>query len=390
MSDSAPPPFTQSIPELHYNVTGQAWYNDGTQWKKMWKPAPEQQQPSIGEHDGGLTQIRSQLSASIWRRRSLFFAHLLLGQSASDDLTLLPPLPMGDDRDLHDPRHIIRSRGLQEAPKVAGSRRKKGKRARSPSSDSDSDSVEHVPATKHGRPQGSSNFTTANTGKLLDLVEKYLPVGEKGWKKIKAKFAKWARKNGRPERGGQSLENKYKQLIRTKKPTGDAYCPPDIKHAHRLKASIKERAATHELNDSDYDADADAGGESSDDDAPSAPVCTAVACHAALPSTETLAQMPPTSSTRYHDSNATNDNLCNQMLSIQTRVHDAERARDRAELRLEMLQAGNSGVFGKARSSRQALERSNHLIPFEDQPDVVRVDGNSVADGSATAGSARL
>ncbi|KAJ7147904.1 hypothetical protein C8R43DRAFT_844434, partial [Mycena crocata] len=290
------------------------------------------------------------------------------------------PLPMGDDRDLHDPRHIARSRGLQEAPKVAGSRRKKGKHARSPSSDSDSDLVEHVPATKRGRPQGSSNFTAADTGKLLDLVEKYLPVGEKGWKKIKAKFVKWARKNGR-----QLLDNKYKQLIRTKKPTGDAYCPPDVKRAHRLEASINERAATCELNDSDYDAGADAGGESSDDDAPSAPVRTAIsrmfdpdtlrsrdAAHAehSMQTTHVFALTQ-----QIWDSNATNDNLRNQMLSMQTRVHDAERARDRAELRLEMLQAGNGGVFGKARSSRRALERSNHLIPFRDQPDVVRVDG---------------
>lgn len=42
------------------------------------------------------------------------------------------------------------------------------------------------------------------------------------------------------------------KLVKTKKPTGDAYCPPDIKCAHKIEALINKCACTHDLNDSDF------------------------------------------------------------------------------------------------------------------------------------------
>lgn len=43
--------------------------------------------------------------------------------------------------------------------------------------------------------------------------------------------------------------------MKTTKPTGNGVCPPNVTRAHEIDALINERAGTHDLNDSDFDAD---------------------------------------------------------------------------------------------------------------------------------------
>ncbi|KAJ7306781.1 hypothetical protein DFH08DRAFT_901693 [Mycena albidolilacea] len=106
-------------------------------------------------------------------------------------------------------------------------------------------------AAKCGRHKGLQNWSKNDTSKLFDLVEKHLPLGQKGWKLVIAAFFEWADVSGRPARDGKAIEGKYKMLLKTKKPTGDAHCPPEIKRAYQIKSLINEKADTREIsNDS--------------------------------------------------------------------------------------------------------------------------------------------
>jgi hypothetical protein len=129
------------------------------------------------------------------------------------DPSLLPCLPDDDDFDLSDPGTIAKAK-LKPATKVRGVRQKghndKGKK-RQYSSDSDNNS-EAERAAKRGRRKGSQNWSKNDTGKLLDLVEKHLPLGQKGWKLVIAAFCKWADVSGRPVRDGKAIEGKYKTV----------------------------------------------------------------------------------------------------------------------------------------------------------------------------------
>ncbi|KAJ6524103.1 hypothetical protein DFH09DRAFT_1096258 [Mycena vulgaris] len=305
----------------------------------------------------------------------------------------LLPLPIDDDRDLSDPSTIAKSRGLKPAHKVAGSRQY--------SSDEAEDS--DAPVNKCGRPQESVNVSKANTKKLLDLTEKELPLGQKGWEVIKKGYSQWARANDRPQRPGKSLENKEKQMLKTKKPTGDASCPPEIKCAHRIEDQINQRAGARDLNDSDLDGAVD-GGDSSDDgsievlDEPNK-IHTAVAHRAPTPplrwnprinvpelvSTLSKAFDPATQKLRdderaqrsfqnthiltlcqqIRDQNTVIESLRTQLSAAQSHAHEVERVRDRAEL---MNQFHNNGFPGPAPKPPRRSRRSAY-------PDLVRVNG---------------
>ncbi|KAJ7711089.1 hypothetical protein B0H14DRAFT_2645946 [Mycena olivaceomarginata] len=89
-------------------------------------------------------------------------------------------------------------------------------------------------------PCGRWSWSKNDTSQLLDLVEKHLPLGQKGWKLVIAAFCEWADASGRPARDGKAIEGKYKMLLKTKKPTGDAHCPPEIKRAQDRKPDQRE------------------------------------------------------------------------------------------------------------------------------------------------------
>lgn len=189
------------------------------------------------------------------------------------------------------------------------------------------------------------------------------------------------------------------QLLKTKKPTGNPYRPPEFERAHRVEALIDERVGARELSDSDADDDANSSDASIEVlDGPST-VHTAIARRAATPPPRARRQprlnapalvdqlsqvLDPkaqqlrdderanrsfqsthflTVSQQLRDAQATIESLRTQISVMQNHTHDVERARDRAELKLEM-HAGGLGARAKPRPFLNA-----------DRSDVIRVGG---------------
>ncbi|KAJ7311579.1 hypothetical protein DFH08DRAFT_822685 [Mycena albidolilacea] len=413
MSDSSLPPFTQNstpgpaqtgpplpqsstapanFPGIHYDASGRPWFRgpDGT-WigspHFQPNPHPPQQAPVPSHLDMSAQSVAQHHSIpSGPGRRPLIDPTLL---------STLPPLPDDDDDDLSDPSTIAKAK-LKPAAKVGGVRQKghkaKGKK-RQYVSDSDNNS-EAERGAKRGCRKGSQNWAQNNTTKLLDLVQRHLPLGAKGWKLIAECFAKWAELSDRPQRDGRAIEAKYKTLLKTKKPTGDTNCPPEIKRAHQIETLINEKADTHEISD---DSDAgDSAGDVSDDSVQvldHSTVRTAVARRAPTPplphrnprvnapklvnklsqafdpavlksrdderslcSFQTTQFLALTQQLR--DAQAANESLRNELAGVQ-------RARDRAELKLELQQP----VFSRSDP------RDHATYIAEEYPDLVRVRG---------------
>ncbi|KAJ6529398.1 hypothetical protein B0H19DRAFT_532533 [Mycena capillaripes] len=243
--------------------------------------------------------------------------------------------------------------------------------------------------------------------RFLKIVERKLPLGHKAWKGVAVSYNKWAGDNERPERDVKSLETKYKQLLKKKKPTGDGDCPPDVKLAHHVDTLINQRADTCELSDSEFD-DAGAGDVSSDDVVEVVPSAsstrTAVARRAPTPplrhprmnAPELVTQLSKvfdpkaararetdraersfqtthmfTLSQQLRDAQTANENLRNQLSAMQIQLHDAQRGRELAELKLQMFQTGS--VFGSASMGPSTGRRSRAAI-YKENPDFVRED----------------
>ncbi|KAG1874731.1 hypothetical protein DFJ58DRAFT_638700, partial [Suillus subalutaceus] len=314
----------------------------------------------------------------------------LLPPSAHREPALIP-LPDSLDMELRDPLVIAGSRGYAPAIKIGRARRKtrtnksRGKDKENTNLDIADRPQKHARAieddeddsrAKRGRPNGSNNYSTADVKVLLDLVEDELPLGQKGWQLIHSKFTQWAGLNGRPHRKATLLETKFKQFVKTTKPTGDGVCPPDVTHAHELDARINERAGTRDLNDSDYDAHDDelncneqnvkvrsmsplehtAVTRATRTDTPMPRRRGAAASELlsrisgafdpavqqardedratrSLANTQLLSQ-----GQQLRDANAVTEKLRTQLFDLQSRLFDAERERDLTQLRLEMIQ----------------------------------------------------
>ncbi|KAG6815925.1 hypothetical protein H0H93_008787 [Arthromyces matolae] len=184
------------------------------------------------------------------------------GSSTSKDPARIP-LPDDDDDDF-PPVDRILAKVARPAVKVGGARvrttdvKGKGKaRAEGPSlkrktpSTMGSEEPESKKPKRGGRSAGVANYTNEDVEGLLDIVEEYLPIGGNAWNSCADEFSEWARENGRPVRTAKSLEAKFKQLVKTSKPTGDAECPPSIERAHAIENSINEKAGTRDLDDID-------------------------------------------------------------------------------------------------------------------------------------------
>jgi hypothetical protein len=179
-----------------------------------------------------------------------------------------------------------------------------------------------------------------------------------------------------------------------KKPTGSATCPPDVKRAHELEDILNQRVGTRDLSDSEFDDDASSGGSSDDEIEVLEPVRTAVARRAPTPPLRrngrasgadlanklALAFDPDTQRARdearsqrslentqlltlsqqLRDAQAVAESLRTQNTILQNHVHDIERARDRAELKLEVLQmAAPRTESARGRSRSRAVCRSH-------------------------------
>ncbi|KAJ7031407.1 hypothetical protein C8F04DRAFT_1363935, partial [Mycena alexandri] len=311
------------------------------------------------------------------------------------------------DPDLSDGPTIAKSRGLKPALKVGGARQK-GKRKQRDDEEDGSEMEERPSKRGPGRPAGTSNFSKASTNKALDLVEKLLPTGPKAWAHLTTRFNKWAVRHGEPERPGKSVESRYKTLLKYKKPTGNPHCPGEVKRAHRIEVMINQHVDTRELSDSDLGgaANEDNDHDSSDDSieilpSSSSTTRTAVARRAPSPplrrarlnapelvdklskafdpavqkardndranhSFQTTHMLALTGQLR--DSQTSNDNLRRELTAMQNRLHELERARDRAEMRLEFSQGPTlapADLPARPSGSR-----------FKDVPGVVRVNGH--------------
>ena len=120
-----------------------------------------------------------------------------------------------------------------------------------------------------GRTRGSPNYKHREVEFLLDLVEEELPITSKGWRVVGSRFRDWAFISQNPSRTDRSLELKFKQvcfasvdgvccypsifpqLVKTKKPTGDAICPPHIDRAHKINHKLQSKVACRDLEDQD-------------------------------------------------------------------------------------------------------------------------------------------
>ena len=65
---------------------------------------------------------------------------------------------------------------------------------------------------RRGRRHGAMNYTTDEVNTFLDLIDKELPVGGKGWAVVGARFRDTAQTNGFPQRSDQSLKVKFGQV----------------------------------------------------------------------------------------------------------------------------------------------------------------------------------
>ncbi|KAG6848520.1 hypothetical protein H0H93_016318 [Arthromyces matolae] len=274
-------------------------------------------------------------------------------------------------------------KGKQRVASAGQSRKRKVSAAASPSDDDNDE-----PAMKRGRPRGSGNYSQEDVSTLLDAIETELPLGQRGWSSVHKIYTRWARKYSRPERTSKSLETKYKQLLKTSMPTGDAYCPPEVKRAHHIEALINERACTRDLDDDNFDGDVDEPSrtrgskhefsENEDEvkilNTPAPrfesaivrrpdPLASVTRRKNRINSMDLVAKLSSsfdpasikardneradrsfcntqlfTLSQQLRDSQSANESLCLQLLQVQDRLHNAERVRDRAEFQIQMLQ----------------------------------------------------
>ncbi|KAJ7301366.1 hypothetical protein DFH08DRAFT_993844 [Mycena albidolilacea] len=277
---------------------------------------------------------------------------------------LQTPLPCGPYLDLTHPGTIADAKGLKCADKVAGScGNGKGKectenppkkRQRVHCVLSGSDNNEPLPkcSTSYGKSELQNLFAT---------VEEQLPIGQKGWKEVKRRYNKWVKATRHTVRPPKALENKFQGYLRLKKPMGNAECPPEVKHVHELEALMNEHVGTCELSNAE---------SQSDNDSPDVEV-TAVARRAPSPPmkrkarasggdlAEKLFTVFDPESQRAHDNahanrsfantqvitltqqlcdtQALSESLLTQNTVLQNRVHDLERANDRAVIRAELM-----------------------------------------------------
>jgi len=102
-----------------------------------------------------------------------------------------------------------------------------------------------------GRVTGIANYSPEDLDALLDILEESLPLGGNAWNSASDEFNAWAQENGRPSRTAKSLELKFKQLVKTPKPTGDAEVPPHIERAHVIDDLMNDKAGSRDLDDED-------------------------------------------------------------------------------------------------------------------------------------------
>jgi len=162
-----------------------------------------------------------------------------------------------------DPKGKGKVRAMDEQPTASSSSRKRKAVA-------DADPQPTAKKQKGGRAAGVANYSYDDVDMLLHSVKSVLPTGGDGWILVEKLFNANAAKVKRPQRSSKSLELKFKMLLKTPKPTGDAECPPHILLTHEIEEAIQVKVASQVLDDSEIaDAiDCSDADESNDDGLP--------------------------------------------------------------------------------------------------------------------------
>ncbi|KAJ6542673.1 hypothetical protein B0H19DRAFT_1267904 [Mycena capillaripes] len=265
MSEHSSPPFWSEHCSTHHsstNLSGIYHDNNGRPWFRTpdgtWIGNSGFQPPQTA-----LLQGNSGLPTQSSVQDPFHFAPVL-GTSTGPSIAhtypvidpRLIPLPYGADRKFSKPAAIASAKGPVTGPKVAGSCQK-----------------------AKGRSTVIPPISMTTT--LLDLTEIKLPVSAKGWKAITKDHNQWACESGCPVRELKSLEGKYNQLLKSKKPIRDPDCPLEVKRAHHNELKINNGIDTRELSNMDFGDDA--GSDNSIEVLDQSTICTAVARRAPTP-----------------------------------------------------------------------------------------------------------
>ncbi|KIL56667.1 hypothetical protein M378DRAFT_89005, partial [Amanita muscaria Koide BX008] len=267
-----------------------------------------------------------------------------------------------------------------------------------------------APITKKlkGRTAGSGNYTDDDLVKLFDLLERYLPLGGKTWNEVSDCYNEWAKKEGRPVRQAKSLENKFKQLVKTTKPTGDAEIPWRVSKALEINDLMNEKAGTRDLDDDEIDdhdevieLSNDEGDSDSQDPPKKEPTKVTIKTEK-VPVARRLTTAPvrqrrnagqdlldsinnalsPEAQLLRSQNNASNTFQVSQLLSLNSRIRDlersneilrrdlaaAERRGDRLTLRLELL-SSNASTIQPQQGRRSRESRRRRIVQRVEYPD---------------------
>ncbi|KAI6140192.1 hypothetical protein BKA82DRAFT_11198 [Pisolithus tinctorius] len=225
----------------------------------------------------------------------------------------LIPLPPSLDKDLLVPHVIAEAQGQVPFPKVVGAccpgatTKNKGSKSGDKENKQSMKSKKHIcditdldddnelPKAKQGHPQGAGNYTMSDMNMLLDCVEKELPLDHKV----------------------SSLETKYKQLVKTPKPTGTVGT-----------CNLNDSAAAAEPMNRLLNAFNPEVQRAHDEDCAN--------CMLATTQYFALTQ-------QLHDAQATNDKLHGQLFDLCNQLYEVQPECDHLEMKIEMLQMSQPG-----------------------------------------------
>ncbi|KAK7459485.1 hypothetical protein VKT23_009468 [Stygiomarasmius scandens] len=302
------------------------------------------------------------------------------------------PLPEDNDNDFPPPHRIL-PQVARPASRAGGSRRSdpKGK-GKAKAADDDAEGLRKSSGIKRkGRQVGASNYSDEDLEILLGHLRERLPLGEKGWKDVTELYNKDASEIGRPIRTWKSLETKFKQLAKTRKPTGDAEIPPYVREAIDIEELMNEKAGTRDLDDEGFVNDsAEADGDEADDEVENVPPVKKVKIQQNMPhvqgpiarrgnpperrrtstqdflSTITHA-LDPAAQMAQEDAQSTRSLQTTQLIMLNGQVRDLQRTVD--NLRQQLAAAERRADRAEARADRADLmnmirsERSDFSTP---------------------------
>ncbi|KAF9070926.1 hypothetical protein BDP27DRAFT_1419450 [Rhodocollybia butyracea] len=173
-------------------------------------------------------------------------ASLNVGVGAQQPFSFLPPPPL-------QPQQIVPGPGGGNAAPGPSTQDKMPKNAKATDDEDTPVGSKRKRASQKGRSSGAANYTEDDYNILFPLLRHHKPIGQRKWATVTEEYNEQAEEIGRPTRLQKSLETKFKQLVKTTKPTGDAELPPHIEAALEIEEMINEKAGTRDLDDDDLD-----------------------------------------------------------------------------------------------------------------------------------------